>query len=266
MSDMNTVQKGMKWGVALACVLELAVVRYGVCQERTPTVEKNAFVMAMIRPETQYYGKLQRMIYIEIFRRLGMKIEFRDYPGKRAAVEADAGNVDGEGGRIAAYAADHPNLLRVEEALLSPNYSAFAAQASIPELTGWESLKGSAYLIAYQRGILIFENNLPKFVEQDRLSIVNETAQGLKKLVNGRTDIFMDEETSVLSLLHTPEFEGKNIRKVGVMDTAPVYPYLHKKHAALVPRMAEAIRAMKAEGLIEQYRLQVEEAFGFAKK
>ncbi len=37
--------------------------------------------------------------------------------------------------------------------------------------------------------------------------------------------------------------------------------YVHKKHKALIPKLTEAIKAVKSEGLIEQYRRT---AFGIA--
>ncbi len=124
-----------------------------MCQE---SFKENTFVMAFNRPENDHLGKWERLIHTEIFRRLGVKIEFRDYPTKRAGMEADAGNVDGEAGRIYQYADAHPNLIRVEESLLAVSYAAFTAKDSIPQLNGWNSLKGTTYYVEYQRGIKIW--------------------------------------------------------------------------------------------------------------
>ncbi len=255
----------MRLNIIAALLIVLFSVNNAMCQESAPALKDNTFIMAFIRPETQYLGKWQRLIHTEVFRRLGIKVEFRDYPPKRADIETDAGNVDGQPGRIYQYADAHPNLIRVEEFIFDMNFSAFAVQDSIPQLKGWESLKGTNYRVDYTRGIKIFENNLPKIVKKENLSDVAEPAQGLKKLVSGRTDLFAEEESTVLTLLQTPEFRDRKIRIVGVMESVPFYPCLHKKHAALAPKMAEIIKAMKAEGLIEKYRIEVDKEFGIVK-
>jgi len=36
----------------------------------------------------------------------------------------------------------------------------------------------------------------------------------------------------------------------------PLYPYLHPKRAELAPQLAFALKEMKAEGLVERYRLE----------
>ncbi|NJL60278.1 MAG: transporter substrate-binding domain-containing protein [Desulfobacteraceae bacterium] len=207
-----------------------------------------------------------RQVYTEIFRRMDLKAEFRRYPAKRAGMEADAGNVDGELGRPYEYLSEHTNLIRVEETVFPLNFSAFTAQTSIPELNGWNSLKGTDYRVGYIRGIRTVESNLPKVVVSENLSDVTEPAQGLKQLISGRIDLFVDEESGILTLLNTPEFKDSKIRSAGIMGSVHLYPYLHKKHAALAPKMAEIIRAVKAEGLIEQYRMMVEKEFGIVRQ
>ncbi len=257
----------MKFRIAVKVLTVLLFsVNIGVCQENAPVVKDNNFVMAFIRPETQYVGKWQKLVHTEVFKRLGIKAEFRNYPPKRASIEADAGNVDGEPARIYQYATEHPNLIRVEENLFSMNYSAFAVQDSIPQLKGWDSLKGTDYRVEYWRGIKITEDNLHRVVRNENLSAITEQVQGLKKLVSGRTDLFVDEESGILTLSQLPEFKDSKIRSVGIMESAPLYPYLHKKHASLAPKMAEIIKAMKAEGLIEQYRMMLDKEFGIVRK
>lgn len=256
----------MKLRIFTALLIVLFSVNSVMCQEGAPDLKDNTFVMAIFRPENDYLGKWWRLSYAEIFKRLAMKVEFRDYPKKRVSIEADAGNVDGEAGRVFSYADDHPDLIRVEESLLYSNFSAFTAQDSIPALNGWDSLKGTNYRVEYQRGTVTCEDKLPKVVKKENLSVITEQVHSLKKLVSGRIDLFVDEESGVLTLLKTPEFKESRIRSAGVMESFPMYPYLHKKHAALAPKMAEVIKAMKAEGLIEQYRMAVEKEFGIVKK
>ncbi len=138
-------------------------------------------------------------------------------------------------------------------------------QDSIPQLNGWESLKGKDYRVEYRHGIKTTEDNLPNVVKKENLSTVTEQVPGLKKLISGRIDLFVDKESGILTLLKTPEFKDSRIRSAGLMESFPVYPYLHKKHAALAPKMAEIIKGIKAEGLTDQYRIMLDKEFGFVR-
>ncbi len=256
----------MKFRIVVALLTVLFSVGNGVCQESAPALKDNTFVMAFTRPEATHSGKWQILIYTEIFRRLGVKAEFRYYPSKRATIESDAGNVDGDAVRPYQYAAEHPNLIRVEESLFPMNFYAFTTNDSVPPLKGWDSLKGTNYKVEYRRGTRVCEINLSKVVSKENLSDVTEPEQGLKKLISGRTDLFVYDEEWVQTSLNTPEFKGSKVRSVGFMQSVDIHGYLHKKHAALALKMAEIIKAMKAEGLIEQYRITVDKEFGIVRK
>ncbi len=257
----------MKFRIVVTVLTALLFsVNIGVCQEGVSALKDNTFIMATNRSGNQHSGKLRRLIYTEVFKRLGIKVEFREYPSKRASIEAEAGNVDGEAIRPSQYGVEHPNLIRVQESLFSMNLAAFTANDSIPPMKGWDSFKGTKYRVEYRRGLIVCEHNLSKFVSRENLSDVTEPEQGLKKLISGRTDVFIYDEEWVLTALNTTEFKDSKIRFLGLMESLDVYPYLHKKHAALAPKMAEVIKAMKAEGLIEQYRMTVDKEFGVVRK
>ena len=104
-------------------------------------------------------------------------------------------------------------------------------------------------------------------VQADHLSDVLGVDQGVKKLLVGCADLYCDIDAWVREQLVSPEIKGAaRVRKVvDLGKSVPTYPYLNKKHAALAPRMAEVIKKMKAEGLIEGYRLQVERELGIGK-
>ena len=50
------------------------------------------------------------------------------------------------------------------------------------------------------------------------------------------------------------------IQKVGIMQSVPLYMYIHEKNNLLEPRLSKVIKEMKELGLIAQYRKVV---FGF---
>jgi len=221
-----------------------------------PVSAAEKLIMGSNDPIESTNGKFYYLLYCEAFRRIGMEMEYRFLPAKRASVEADAGRIDGEVARIMAYAEKHPNLVRVEEAGVSDAFCAFSVNQRI-RLDGWESLRKTSYKVEYLRGVLRAEQELTKIVPSANLSTISTLEQGLKKLVAARTDIYIDSEAAVMGLLKTPKFKDAGIQKAGVMEETKYYAYLHIKHKDLALKLAEVLKQMKTEGVVEQYRQQV---------
>jgi hypothetical protein len=53
--------------------------------------------------------------------------------------------------------------------------------------------------------------------------------------------------------LNPDKFDVSALYQAGIMQKVDAYAYLHKKHAALVPKVAKVLKAMKQEGLFEHY-------------
>ncbi len=217
------------------------------------------FHLVANRSETTEAFKWWTLIYTDVFSRLGMELEMSYYPLKRASYEASEGNVDGEPLRIYEYADAFPNLIRVEEPIYPMRIVAYKNRNStIPPLTGWKSLQGTRYHVQYPRGMKITEDNLPGVVSKDNLSTVTYASDGFKILSVGRSDLYVGDYDATYSISQLPEYKN-NICVAGEMTRVNLYLYVHKKHKHLAPRLAETIRDLKAEGLIEKYR---KEAYG----
>ena len=252
----------MSWLCRIGLILALLVpAAPALSQTATGTIKP--FIMTADGEPTTYGSRWVTLIYTELFGRLAMPFQLEHYTLARRAALVEEGTVDGETSRVYTYGDNRPNLVRVEESLLDFNFALFAANPGV-RLERLEDLRASSYLVEYRRGILLCENTLKKLVPAERISDVPTQQQGLKKLLAGRTDLYCDLEAYIRQELQSPEFKGSAIRKaIGVGNAVPTYPYLHKKHAALAPRMAAVIKQMKAEGLIEAYRLQVERDLGW---
>lgn len=224
------------------------------------------FIMTADGEPTTYASRWVTLIYDEVFKRLGIPYQLEHYTLARRAALVEDGAADGEVSRVFNYGDNRPNLVRVDEPLISFGFSFFSANPTV-HLERLEDLRGSNYLVEYRRGILICENTVKKFVPAERISDVPTQQQGLKKLVAGRTDLYCDIDVYVRQELAAPAFKGApQVRKVISLGVAvPTYPFLNKKHAALAPRMAAVLKQMKAEGLIETYRLQVERELGWTR-
>lgn len=233
---------------------------------QTGPSQTQPFVMATDSDPAAFASKWALLIYTEVFKRLGIPFQIENYALKRRGIQADSGAVDGEASRVIAYGVTHPNLVRVEESLVEYNFALYTANPAV-RLQRLEDLRTSPdLLVEYRRGILMCENTLKPLVGIDRLSDVTGEDQGLKKLLAGRTDLYCDIDLYVLQLLNSPEFKNGATKVRKVIDlgkSVPTYPYLHKKHADLAPRMAVVLKKMKEEGLIEAYRHQVAKEMGW---
>ena len=178
----------------------------------------------------------------EAFRRVGAEFKLVSLPSERSLVAANAGEVDGEGLRVAGLNEQYPKLVRVPERYVNISFVAFARDATISLDQGWDSLK--PYRVGFITGWKLFE------AQASGARIVHkvETAEQLFQMVDqGRIDIALYTLAGGVALA----------RRMGLSAVAPLTPtlrdtdmflYLNKRHEALVPRVAKALREMKADG------------------
>ena len=222
------------------------------------TTEVDADKLVLVGTEgvkNSKYGKYLILVFTEAFGRLGYELQYDGYPAARASAMSDSGEADGEISRVFEYQAAHPNLIRVEEELYSTNFVAFAAKSGIV-LQGWNSLKNTDYIVDYRRGVKLSESRLSQVVPPGHLSEVTSAAQGLKKLISGRTDLYVDVEFTILEAkkgLSPNAFDVSALYPAGIMQKVDAFSYLHKKHALLVPQLTKTLKAMKQEGLFDSY-------------
>jgi len=236
-------------------ILMLGFFEYGFCQQENSDFEKRPFLLATNRPEGSSAYKFLNLIYSEVFRRLDISFKMIYIPLKRGAIEIDSGELDGETSRVRAYEDAHPNLIRIKEFLYSTDVSAYALNPSLDGLNSWQSLKGTNYRVEYPKGVILSEINLAKVVDSPKLSSIPSAEQGLKRLFVNRIDIYIDDDLVVLPLLKDLEktFKGK-VRKIGIMESVPLYMYIHQKNYFLEARLSTVIKGVRDEGLVGKYR------------
>lgn len=261
-SNRFTAPKTRFWAGRL--VLTLGMLLALLALPRVASAESPApLVMGTDFEDATFSGRWLRLIYVEAFRRLDHPLEFAVFPTRRLSAEVDQGHIDGEAVRVYAYADAHPNLVRVEESVLDVEFVFYTANPAV-RLTRLEELPSSGLLGEYRRGVALCENTLKQWLPAAQLSDVATTEQGLKKLLALRTDFFCELDNALLTVQAAPEFKGmakvRKLLKLG--NPLSLYPYLHKKRAALAPRLAAVLKQMKAEGLIERYRIETEREFG----
>ena len=240
----------------LALLLPLAS---GVGLAQTPPLlaPSRTIVLSSSDDMARSQGRRLSLIYTEAFRRLGYTLVYRSYPAKRSSAMSDAGAVDGEIHRYAGYGESHPNMVRVETPHFSSTFSAYSNRPLVLG-DGWTSLAPTHYRVEYRAGAAFSATMLPAVVDQSRLTAAYSAPLGLRKLLYGRSDVYVDAESVVEQQLRQPEFAHAGIRRIAVMESVGMHVFLYKTHRALAVRLAATLADMKREGLLETYRIMAE--------
>lgn len=171
---------------------------------------------------------------------------------------AEQGEVDGEIHRPYEYQQQTKNLIRVEQSPLDVTIEAYVVQANL-QFHNWSELGNAGLKVEYRRGSKRAELELKQAVDPSLLTDVTSTEQGLKKLLRGRTDVFIEQslvyQDVMASLMPTSE-SYKHIYSAGIIDELPSYAYLNKRHIGLVNDLAYIIKQIKDDGLIDTYKNQ----------
>lgn len=228
----------LMWTILMTMALAFSPVRAG---------EKMVLSTGVLKPYTtpDRQGFLDQLI-ATVFRDLGIEAEILLYPTaiERSLLNANEGVDDGEAMRVAGLEKQYPNLIRVPEEVISNDFVAYTTGEPFTT-DSWDSLK--PYAVTYLIGWKIFEQNVPKGKE---ITLARDVDQMFGLLKSKRADIALYERWQGLVKARDMGF------KVQVLDPPLVHTkmfmYLHKKHAALVPRVAQALAKMKQDGRYQQ--------------
>lgn len=186
----------------------------------------------------------------EVFRRAGIELKLVKLPAERALRIANAGIGDGDMVRIAGLEAHYPNLVRVPEKLVDWSFTAFSKDASFP--ARWDVLRQRQ--VGHIKGWKIYEEQL---AGAPHVISVDDAAQLFRLLELDRIEVALYTRWQGDALVRQQDIKGVHALEPP-LATREMFIYLHKRHAALVPRLTAALRAIKAEGLYDRlYREKV---------
>ncbi|MFP5410574.1 MAG: substrate-binding periplasmic protein [Gammaproteobacteria bacterium] len=186
----------------------------------------------------------------EAFRRAGVRLKLVRLPAERGLINANAGLDDGDLTRIAGLEAAYPNLIRVPEKLIDWDFCAFSKQ-SLPGAS-WESLRPRS--LGLIRGWKIYER---QYADAASVVTAEDSAQLFRQLERERIEVALFERWQGLARIKRERLTGVRVVEPS-LARREMYIYLHKRHAALVPRIADALRDIKTEGLYDRlYRDKV---------
>lgn len=229
----------------------------------TPAISSGGKSMTMVFTSSkhEYSGLWTYLVYEDAFERMGLELVFENYPPERCSFLSDHGKVDGELSRVHGYNLTHPNLVRVEESVSSISWTAYTVNPAI-HVDGWESLRGSRYKVEYRKGLARAEYQLYELLSEEYVSSVRSVSQGLRKLVAGRTDIYVDIRETVASYLANDEFLLKHILSAGLLEEVSLHAFFHHKNASYVSALSATLKEMREDGSLDRYILAAEQQLG----
>lgn len=188
-------------------------------------------------------------VLTEAYQQLGITLTTEEKPAERALVDANEGVVDGDLIRKTGIEEQYPNLIMVPVSVTSVEWMAFTKQVQFA-VQGWESLK--PYLIAFELGLKVMEENTAGMNRIMRTS----TEQVFQLLDRERVEVAVAVREDGLVAMKRLGLSGITMLEPP-LERTPLYHYLHKKHAQLVPKLTEVLQKMGQDGRIKAIQDQV---------
>lgn len=189
-------------------------------------------------------GLLFNRILVEAYARIGYGTKILRVPPERALTMADEGIVDGEAARVPVIEEAHLNLIRVPTPVYINTVVAFSKKREIDLSKGWTAL--APYRLGTVRGYKYVEKQTSAYDH----TLASSYGQLFAMLKNDRVDVAVTEYLETMSSLMN--FDFGDIRLLSPpLARRPMYHYLHRKHADLVPRIDAELRRMKDEGRLK---------------
>lgn len=229
------------WYLSIVLPLALGLAAPAVAADKL--VISTSVVAPYTTPERQ--GFLDRLV-AAVFREVGVQAEILVYPAasERSLLNANEGIDDGQALRVAGLEQIYPNLIRVPEPVMMNDFVAMSRKPAFAT-PNWQALK--PYSLTYIIGWKIFESNVPPDVPA---TPVREAEQMFALLARGRVDVALHERWQGLAQARN---SGLTVQ---VMEppllSVPMYMYLHKKHAQLVPKVSQALARLKHNGTYQR--------------
>lgn len=188
-------------------------------------------------------ARISAAVIKRAYNTIGIKVTFKFLPAERSLVKANDGFYDGEIMRVGQINDMYENLVKIP---IPINYLSLItlSRNDIGEVQSWDDLK--PYLIGIRRGV--------KFVEIKtagmKVHVGNDFPELIELLINKRIDCVIISDQQVLKYMRTIT-DNKLILHETHLDQVPVFHYVHKKNAKMIPALMEELKRMEEAGEIE---------------
>jgi len=184
------------------------------------------------------------------YKKLGIEVDFVEYPASRALFESKSGTLDGEAFRTIKFKDTSYNLIRIDVAIAEIEWWVYSKYLNF-KIEGVNSLR--QYRVSTRRGVVVAD----KIADHAREKlIVNTYALALETLAAARVDLALIPKISAMSLLKDKTLKVHPLKPAIRVDK--VYHFLHIKHRELVPRIQGVLQEMNHSGELQKIWQQTE--------
>ena len=199
--------------------------------------------------ENSSYATISERVMREAYGRMGLNVQFSSLPAARALAVANSGRADGELYRIKNIHLKYKNLIMLSVPIGIMEGVAITTNPKI-SLDGWQSLE--PYRVCIRNGVKFAEAG----TKQMTIDVANSNEQLFNNLGMNRCDVIVLARLTSIALAQDFERKMKTPVQFHVIQTYPLFHYLHKKNRHLVPKLTEVLKAMETDGTIVKIRAQ----------
>ncbi|WP_417453205.1 substrate-binding periplasmic protein [Kiloniella sp.] len=208
--------------------------------------------------ENSSYATISKQVMKEAYRRLGLDVKFTDLPAARSLAVANSGRVDGELYRIKDIHLKYKNLIMVPVPIGIMEGVAITTNSEI-SLQEWESL--APYRVCIRNGVKFAEAGTKNM----KVDVSNSNEHLFYNLGLNRCDVIILARLTSIKLAQDFETEMERPVYYHVIQTYPLFHYLHKKNKPLVLKLTKTLENMQIDGTIAKIRASYIEGISSAK-
>jgi polar amino acid transport system substrate-binding protein len=236
-----------------AILVVVAILMIGSARAEQTLVLNSVFYSPLT---TENHDGLLDMVYQELARRLGIKIEIRNLAAaERTLINVNDGVVDGDVGRILGFEKQYPNMVSVPVPVMKFEMMVFSRNVDF-RVAGPDSIK--PYNIGIVRGWRILEQ---ASVGAQSVTTFDSAEQMFSMLDKNRIDIALLEKLEGMQIVKIMGIKGVKILQPRLLE-GYWHLYLNKKHESLIPQIAAELRKMEEDGSLKRINDSVQARYG----
>ncbi|MEZ7197950.1 substrate-binding periplasmic protein [Pseudodesulfovibrio karagichevae] len=181
----------------------------------------------------------------EAYSRIGITVEAKRLPAARSLEMAEKGQVDGEVNRIRAIEEQYPRLMRIDVPVNRLEGVVMTCSTSLEHVSLEAIRKLHLGIKIGNRYAEMLTDGMPtvtRLPHEEKL---------MKLLLEGRLDALLVDRAWAEAEMAKPGMGCLRVNEPPLV-VVPLYHYLNRRHAALVPLITAELRAMRESGEIDR--------------